>query len=60
MRERDSPISTSAASKPETELSALKWTSRRGFLKSGAAAAFAQRAELERDCTGARQLGLRR
>jgi hypothetical protein len=60
MRERDSPIRTSAAPNPETELSALNGTSRRGFVKSGAAAALAQRTELERDRTGVRQLGLRR
>lgn len=35
MRERDSPISTPAP-EPETELSTLDGTSRRGFLNSGA------------------------
>jgi hypothetical protein len=59
MRERDSPISTPAP-EPETELSALNGTSRRGFLNSGAAAPLARRTDLERNRTGARQLGLRR
>jgi hypothetical protein len=59
MRERDSPISTPAP-EPETELSALNGTSRRGFLTSGAAAPLARRNDFERDRTGARQLGLRR
>jgi hypothetical protein len=60
MREHDSSITTPAAPKPETEPPVLNGTSRRGVLNADAAVALAQRTDLARDRTGARQLGLRR